>query len=284
MVNGFRLAAFADEASSNFDEQIKAMERNGVDMLEVRGVDGENVAKISSVKAKEIKRKLDDAGLSVWSVGSPVGKTKIQDDFSFEAEQFKRVLETAYITQAKCIRLFSFYGTDGKSEYRDEVFERLSRYVEMAKGSDIVLCHENEKGIYGDIGSRCLEIHRAIPEIKAVFDPANFIQSGQETLSAWEMLRPFVYYFHIKDCAENGSIVPAGHGVGKLPQLISDYKGLASNVLTVEPHLTKFVGLAALESDGKSEVGGLLFKNNDEAFDCAVDSLKSIIVKIDGGV
>ena len=159
MVNGFRLAAFADEASSNFDEQIKAMERNGVDMLEVRGVDGENVAKISSVKAKEIKRKLDDAGLSVWSVGSPVGKTKIQDDFSFEAEQFKRVLETAYITQAKCIRLFSFY--------------------------DIVLCHENEKGIYGDVASRCLEIHRAIPEIKAVFDPANFIQSGQETLSAW---------------------------------------------------------------------------------------------------
>ncbi len=280
MVNGFKLAAFADEASSNFDGQIKAMKRNGIEMLEIRGVDGENVAKISADKAKEVKKKLSDAGISVWSIGSPVGKTKIQDDFAFETEQFKRVLETAYITEAKCIRLFSFYGTEGKAEYRDEVFERLSKYVEMAKGIGIVLCHENEKGIYGDVASRCAEIHRALPEIKAVFDPANFIQSGQETLSAWEMLKPYVYYFHIKDCAENGSIVPAGHGIGKLPELIADYKGIASNVLTVEPHLTKFVGLAALEGDDKSEVGGLSFKNNDEAFDCAVDALKKIITDI----
>ena len=197
MINGFKLAAFADEASSNFDGQIKAMERNGIEMLEIRGVNGENVAKISAGKAKEVKKKLDDAGLSVWSIGSPVGKTDIRDDFTFEAEQFKRVLETAYITQAKCIRLFSFYGTDGKAEYKDEVFDRLSRYVDMAKGSGVILCHENEKGIYGDVASRCSEIHRALPEIKAVFDPANFIQSGQDTLPAWDLLKEYVYYFHI---------------------------------------------------------------------------------------
>lgn len=280
MVNGFKLAAFADEASSNFGAQIKAMERNGIDMLEVRGVDGENVAKISSDKAREIKKKLDDAGLSIWSIGSPVGKTKIQDDFAFEAEQFKRVLETAYITQAKCIRLFSFYGTDGKAEYKDEVFNRLSRYVDMAKGSGIILCHENEKGIYGDIASRCAEIHQAIPDIKAVYDPANFIQSGQDTLPAWEMLKEYVYYFHIKDCVKGGGIVPAGQGDGHIAEILTQYKGVASDVLTVEPHLTGFVGLAALEGDDKSEVGGLSFKNNDEAFDCAVDALKKIITNI----
>ncbi len=280
MVNGFKLAAFADEASSNFDGQIKAMERNGIEMLEIRGVDGENVAKISAGKANEVKKKLSDAGLSVWAVGSPVGKTDIRDDFAFEEEQFKRVLETAYITQAKCIRLFSFYGTEGKSEYKDEVFDRLSRYVEMAKGSGVILCHENEKGIYGDVASRCAEIHRALPEIKAVFDPANFIQSGQDTLEAWEMLREYVYYFHIKDCVKGGGIVPAGLGDGHIAEILAQYKGLASNVLTLEPHLTKFVGLAALEGDDKSEVGSLSFKNNDEAFDCAVDALKKIITDI----
>ncbi|MBO5279911.1 MAG: sugar phosphate isomerase/epimerase [Clostridia bacterium] len=280
MINGFKLAAFADEASSNFDGQIKAMERNGIEMLEIRGVDGENVAKISTGKAKEVKKKLDDAGLSVWSIGSPVGKTDIRDDFSFEAEQFKRVLETAYITQAKCIRLFSFYGTDGKAEYRDEVMERLSKYIDMAKGSGVILCHENEKGIYGDVASRCAEIHRALPEIKAVFDPANFIQSGQDTLPTWDLLKEYVYYFHIKDCVKGGGIVPAGHGDGHISEILARYKGLASNVLTLEPHLTKFVGLAALEGGDKSEVGGLSFKNNDEAFDCAVDALKKIITNI----
>ena len=280
MINGFKLAAFADEASSNFDGQIKAMERNGIEMLEIRGVDGENVAKISADKAKQVKKKLDDAGLSVWSIGSPVGKTKIQDDFTFEADQFKRVLETAYITQAKCIRLFSFYGTEGKVEYKDEVFDRLSRYVDMAKGSGIILCHENEKGIYGDVASRCAEIHEALPEIKAVFDPANFIQSGQDTLKAWEMLREYVYYFHIKDCVKGGGIVPSGLGDGHIAEILAQYKGLASNVLTLEPHLTAFVGLAALEGDDKSEVGGLSYKNNDEAFDCAVDALKKIITNI----
>ncbi len=150
----------------------------------------------------------------------------------------------------------------------------------MAKGSGIVLCHENEKGIYGDIASRCLEIHRALPELKAVFDPANFIQCDQDTLEAWDMLKPYIHYFHIKDCVKGGGIVPAGLGDGHIPRLLASYNGIASNVLTLEPHLTKFVGLAALEGDGKSEVGGLSFKNNDEAFDCAVDSLKKVIENI----
>ncbi|MBQ8207993.1 MAG: sugar phosphate isomerase/epimerase [Clostridia bacterium] len=281
MANNFRLAAFADEASPLVDEQIKAMVRNGVSMLEVRGVDGENVAKIDSAKAKEVKNKLSAAGLSVWSIGSPVGKTDIHDDFTFESEQFKRVLETATIMEAKCIRLFSFFGTEGKPEYRDEVLYRLSKYIEMAKGSGVILCHENEKGIYGDIASRCDEIQAALPELKAVFDPANFIQSGQDTMEAWKLLKKYVYYFHIKDCVEGGMVVPAGKGIGCLDKILPEYNGLASDVLTLEPHLSDFVGLSGLEGDEKSEVGKLYsFDSNDEAFDCAVVSLKEIINKI----
>ncbi|MGN1048565.1 MAG: sugar phosphate isomerase/epimerase family protein, partial [Eubacteriales bacterium] len=220
-------------------------------------------------------------GLAVWSMGSPVGKTKIQDDFAFESEQFKRVLENAYILGAKCIRLFSFYGTDGKPEYRDEVLLRLSRYLEMAKGSGIILCHENEKGIYGDIAVRCDEIQKALPEMKAVFDPANFIQCHQDTLEAWAMLKKYVYYFHIKDCLADGNVVPAGKGISALDRILPEYNGLASDVLTIEPHLTKFVGLDTLEGGEKSEVGNLFsFATNAEAFDCAVSSLKEITEKI----
>ena len=72
-----KIYAFADEASPSIDEQIAAMKRNGLNGLEIRGVDGENVSVISLNKAREVRRKLEDAGLSVWSIGSPIGKTAI---------------------------------------------------------------------------------------------------------------------------------------------------------------------------------------------------------------
>ena len=178
MVN-YKLCAFADEADSSLAGQIRAMLENDIEYLEMRGVNGTNVAKLTTAEAKSAAAELKAAGIKVWALGSPAGKTPITDPFDFEAEQFKRLLEIAEITNAHAIRLFSFYKTDGKPEYRDEVMLRLSRFIEMAKGSDVVLCHENEKGIYGDTAARCLEIHQALPELKGVFDPANFLQCEQ---------------------------------------------------------------------------------------------------------
>ena len=39
--------AFADEASPMIDSQIKALRRNGLQGLEIRTVDGENISAIS---------------------------------------------------------------------------------------------------------------------------------------------------------------------------------------------------------------------------------------------
>ena len=46
--------AFADEASASIDKQIEAMKRNGLQGLEIRNVDGVNVADITLEKAKEV--------------------------------------------------------------------------------------------------------------------------------------------------------------------------------------------------------------------------------------
>lgn len=277
MVN-YKLCAFADEADAALSGQIRAMLDNDIEYLEMRGVNGTNVAKLTPAEAKSAAAELRAAGIKVWALGSPAGKTKITDPFDFEREQFKRLLETADITGAHAIRLFSFYGTDGKPEYRDEVMERLSRFVEMAKGSGVVLCHENEKGIYGENAARCLEIHQAISEIKGVFDPANFLQSNQETLPAWELLEPYIYYGHIKDANEKGKVVPPGMGNGQLPTYLKRFFAKGCEVLTLEPHLSKFVGLKNLENgEVTRSATSWSFATPREAFDFAANALKSIL-------
>lgn len=272
----FQLSAFADEADSMLSGQISAMKENGISYLEIRGVDGENIADISAQKAKEIRRQLDDASLKVWSLGSPYGKIGIEDDFGPHLEKFKKSLEIADILGTKHIRLFSFYipQEDTYDKYKDAVMQRLEQFIKAAKGSDVILCHENEKDIYGDIASRCLEIHKAFPEIKAIFDPANFIQCGQDTKEAWTLLAPYVEYMHIKDALADGSVVPAGKGIGNLPYLLENYQG---SVLTLEPHLSLFEGLANLEANNKSIVGNYCYPSSRAAFDAAVNALKELI-------
>ena len=51
-----KIYAFADEASANIDKQIKAMKENRLDGLEIRNVDGVNIAEISDSKAKEVRK------------------------------------------------------------------------------------------------------------------------------------------------------------------------------------------------------------------------------------
>jgi sugar phosphate isomerase/epimerase len=246
----------------------------------MRNLDGKNVVALSNAEAKEYKNQLEEKGLFVWSLGSPLGKIKITDDFAPHLDSFKRGMEIGGILGASACRMFSFYMPDEKdpADYKNEVIDRLGAFCEIAKDYNIVLCHENEKGIFGDIPSRCLEIHKALPSLKAVFDPANFVQCGVDTLAAFEALSPYVYYLHIKDAKREGDIVPAGEGDGNIKKIIELYKNQGGKVLTLEPHLFEFDGLKGLEKEGNtSEVGGYNFATAEEAFDAAVSALKNII-------
>ena len=281
-MNEIKIYAFADEASSNIDEQIIALKRNGLNGLEIRNVDGVNVSDITVEKAKEVKHKLQENGLITWSIGSPIGKIDIEkDDFSAHTEKLKHTLEIAEILGAENIRLFSFFIPKDKNpaDYKEEVINRLGTFLDLAKGTGITLCHENEKGIYGDIPERCLEIHKALPEMPAIFDPANYIQCGADTLEGWKMLSGYVKYLHIKDALTDGSVVPAGKGIGNLPFILEDFRKNGRKCVTLEPHLTVFDGLSALEKEGDKSVVGEVYRypSNVAAFKAAADSLKELI-------
>lgn len=275
-----KVYAFADEASGSIDKQIIAMKRNGLQGLEIRNVDGVNVSDISLEKAKEVHRKMEAAGLKVWSIGSPLGKIGIDDAFEPHLEKLKHTLEVAKILECKNIRMFSFYLPQGKEpeQYREEVLYRLREMVKVAEGTGITLCHENEKGIYGDNAARCLDIHKEVPELGGIFDPANFIQCGQETMEAWELLHPYITYMHIKDALESGMVVPAGAGVGHLKEIIDAFRAQGGDSVTIEPHLTVFEGLRELEGkDREIKVAEYKYPDADTAFDVACDALKALL-------
>ena len=274
----WKLSAFADEASQKIDEQISALVRNGIPYLELRGVDGKNVKDVTPAEARELKKKLDNGGVSVWSMGSPIGKIRLDGNMTGHIEDFKRILECADILGAKRIRMFSFYPVpdDSADVTKKKALEAVSALLDQTPDS-IILCHENEKDIFGENPENCLTIHKTFPKIRAVFDPANYVQCGVDTLKAWELLKEYVDYLHIKDALSDGSVVPAGEGLGNVPYIVRDYLRGGGEVMTLEPHLNHFVGLDALENGVSLKTSGKRYSSNDESFDAAADALKNIL-------
>ncbi len=271
-----RLCAFADEAGAALSTQIDALRRNGINLLEIRGVGDKNIKDITASEAKEIKKQLDDSGIAVWSIGSPIGKYSLELDMAPHIEEHKRILENADILGAKHIRMFSFYPAEGDSQEATEekVFAGLDKLCAVTP-KEFILCHENEKDIFGETPEACLKIHRAFPTLRAVFDPANFVQRGVDTVEAWGKLCDYVEYIHIKDATDTGINVPAGDGLGKIPEIIKLYRAQGGEVMTLEPHLALFGGFAGFEKN--EEEKKFVYSSQGEAFDAGVKALKNIL-------
>ncbi|MCQ2432560.1 MAG: sugar phosphate isomerase/epimerase [Clostridia bacterium] len=279
----FILSAFADEYSPMIDEQIIGLKKNGIGYMEIRGVDNVNVADITLDKAREVKAKLDAAGIGVSSIGSPIGKIKLTDDFEAHLDKLRHVIEIAKILDCNRIRMFSFYvdDTHDLAPARDAVMERLGRMLEIADAEGMILCHENERGIYGETVEGCVDIQKTFGgRIKCVFDHANFIVSGIEAFPyAYEVLKDDIFYMHIKDAgrAADGSmqIYPAGEGAGNFEATFRHLREYDKTFFcTLEPHLKVFGGLEALEAAKHDGLIKNQFATGEEAFCAAADAIK----------
>jgi len=253
-----KISGFADEIDSAVLTQFEVLNKLGINYFEPRGIDGKNISKLTDEEVEQLKEKMNQYGIKVSSIGSPIGKIKLTDDFEAHFEAFKRVAEIAKMLDTKYIRMFSFYHEGGDvwtEEERAEVIARLRRMIAYASENGIVLLHENEKDIYGDTADRCADLMKELycDHFKMVFDPANFVQSGQDTKYAYALLKDYIAYMHIKDARmENGQVVPAGMGDGNVKYVLKNlFENGFDGYLSLEPHLGSFEGLAALELDDK---------------------------------
>jgi sugar phosphate isomerase/epimerase len=283
----FILTAFADEICGDLDSQMDALDSHGIKHIEFRAADGKGVAAYTLDEAREARRRMDERGFQVSALGSPVGKSDIDEDFSAQFEQFKHVVQLARAFGTQYIRVFSFFIPEGSEpiRWREEVMRRMKAMASHAEKAGVVLLHENEKQIYGDTPERCRDIFDSVksPALWATYDPSNFVQCGVRNYPhAFQMLSDRVRYMHIKDSvytpeqsvADTGfdrQVVsdahrPAGQGDGNCREILSElwrqgYEGF----LCIEPHL---VNNTAIPGSGVDK------------FAVAADALKLLIKQV----
>jgi sugar phosphate isomerase/epimerase len=221
--------------------------------VEVRSAWGTNILDLDDSQLATVRETLDGYGLKVSSIGSPIGKIAIDDEFPPHLKRMQHAVEVAETLEAPYIRVFSFFipeGTDPDSR-RDEVLTRMSALAEAAADSDVILAHENEKEIYGDIPRRCLDIVTSVssPKLQLAWDPANFVQVGVRPFSeGYAMLRPHVVTIQIKDALlSDGTVVVAGAGDGEVPETVRALRADGfDGFFSLEPHLGEYTAFGAL--------------------------------------
>ena len=301
----YKLTGFADEIAGDLTTQIEILHKLGMNFVEMRGVDGNTVVFHNDEKVKEIRKRLDDANIRLSAVGSPFGKIGIDQSFEKHFEEFKRGIDIAHMLDCRNIRMFSFYIPEDKlpdthyestdkaltreeirkynlKYYEDAVMERIGQFVDHAKENDAVLLHENEKGIYGELAPECRKLMDNFygEHFRAIFDFANFVQAQQDTVEAYELLKDFICYIHVKDAKlADGSVVPAGYGDGRVAEILKKlFENGFNGFLSLEPHLFNFSGFAQLEKDGVSiKHDANTVMSGPEAFETAYNALVKIL-------
>lgn len=279
-----KISGFSDEIAKELDTQFQVLNKLGISFFEPRGINGKNISVLTEQEVSELKAKMEQYGIKASSIGSPVGKVRIEDPFEPHFEVFKKVVHTAQMLECRFIRVFSFFHeskTEWTSAERAEILARLKQMITYAAERDIVLLHENEKDIYGDSVDRCFDLMEELScdHFKAVFDPANFVQCQQNTKEAYAKLKPYIAYVHIKDARYSDSVVvPAGMGDGNVEFVLSSlFADGYDGFLSLEPHLGGFVGLADLEN---SSLMKNLPEGGEGTFTLAHNALTSILDKI----
>ncbi len=288
---GILISGFADEISASFDEQLRVVKKLGMHYISLRSADQKGIADytLEEIETKLLPR-LKTAEVGVSSLGSPIGKVGIEDEEGFRKQcaQLETLCESAKLLDCRYIRMFSFYIPAGKdpAQYRDAVLRKLKKFIAIAEKHGVILMHENEKDIYGDIGSRCLDLMQSLesPCFKSAFDFANFVQCGEDPQKCWDLLRKYIVYIHIKDAVSSDKEnVLCGTGEGKIASLLKQaivdegYTGF----LTLEPHLVLFDSLQSLEtSDAKDIIKKNKFSTGEEGYTAQYHALLDILNQI----
>lgn len=285
------LSAFADEADPSVDGQIKALHRAGIQRVDLRNVGEHSIVELPLKDAEQVKEKFDAAGITVQMYGSPIGKIDVTDDVQIDLDRLEHLGQLKKIFGCQNVRMFSYYNKQElpKDEWRDRVLENMSKLIAIAEKHGLVLYHENERKIFGDLvqdvavlRDRC---HKPNPDhYKMIFDFDNYNQSGEDVWEAWKELNETTEAIHLKESKRqpDGSYqhVPVGEGDGHVQRILQTLADRGwSGPLTLEPHLSHSAAVAATHVSGE---GNKALKDmpKEETFQIAADHALAILKNV----
>lgn len=290
MLENIAISGFSDEISSDLNTQLKTVNKLGMHYISLRGIDDKNISKYSVDMIKnDVLPRLSKWDIGVSSIGSPIGKIYVDDETAFQEQlaQLKTLCEISQLLNCRYIRIFSFYipRNEGFDKYKDNVIEKLKQFAEIAEQYNVILLHENEKDIFGDIARRCKLIFEEVgsTHFKAIFDFANFVQCGENTQACYELLSDYIEYIHIKDAVYKDNVnVLCGTGDGQIESILTQiFKAGYKGFLTLEPHLVVFDSIKDLELEHSTEtIQNSVAKDGAEGYKMQYEALLQILANI----
>ncbi len=279
------LSAFADEAGGSSDEQIAALQTAGIDHIDPRGIDGHNIVELPVDLAREIKSKLDDAGIKVNMYGSPIGKIDIADDLKTDLDRLEHLARLRDVFGCNAVRIFSYYNKTEqveKDKWRRMSLDNLKRLRDEAGRLGLKLYHENESGIFGDHSDDVLAIAELRDELTfgMIYDFGNYVRTGEEPWETWSKCKPVTDAFHFKDHKTNGEHVPMGQGDSEAIRILTDAAESGwAGPCTLEPHLKHSAAVLATHSSG-SGMKALKEMSEGECFQIAADAAVQLLTDL----
>ena len=233
--NSLILTGFADEAANQktIDQQFSVFAALGLEYLSLRFIDAgggvKNVMQLQDSEIELVKDKLQEYGLRVSSIGSPIGKVKLLDVddgssnkyFPFDEylnDQVERACQLATTFESKLIRGFSFYPPIGQrpEDHLDLVVEQLTAIAKRCDQSGLTFGLEVEANLVGQNGELLKQIHQAVNSaaLVLIFDGGNLVTQGyspSQVFEQYQMMKPGLGWIHIKDFHVPPGMTFTGH-------------------------------------------------------------------------
>lgn len=217
------LSGFADEAANDktLDQQFSAFAALGLRYFSIRFVDAgngvKNVMALEPSELETVKSKIAEYGLSVSSLGSPIGKVKLCDvddgtttgyrPFDeYIAEDVPRACELANAFESKLIRGFSFYHPKGSAieDHFAQATDQVGKIADVCSQHGLTYGLEVEANLIGQTGELLGKMHEQINNeaLVLIFDGGNLVTMGysaEEVFQQYEFMKPGLGWIHIKD-------------------------------------------------------------------------------------
>lgn len=276
------LSAFADEADSSVDGQIAALQRAGIDRVDLRNVEGTSIVELPLDQAEQVRKKLDAANITVQMYGSPIGKIDIADDVQIDLDRLNHLGALKDILGCRAVRMFSYFNKAEwpHDKWQAETINRMKQLIEIADKHGLVLYHENERHIFGDLIRDVAvlrdECHKPHPDrFKMIFDFDNYNQSGEDVWAAYQELGETTEAIHLKESRKqpDGKYfhVPVGTGDCQVQRILQEFANRNwTGPVTLEPHLIHSGAVMATGPGGQANESFKQMKP-EEAFQIAAE-------------